>query len=425
MSRLLCKIEGDIPPNLSIPNDRSILVISKSQRYLTHGLHKYPAKFIPEYPRWAIQKYAFKNHNLILEPFCGSGTSNVEAKLAGYDSLAIDVDPLARLITKVKTTHLDENLLTSEKDRLLHSFNKLRIQSDLPENYELIENWFRPEVAHRLSFIHKSITDIDDENTRNFFLVCLSSTIRRVSNADPNLVLPKISRFMRAREQKGRKINVFDTFEKILVNNCKRIMDFSKTTSQTTKVEIIGNDARNINAEDDSISIAVTSPPYLNAHDYVRAHKLEMFWLGMIKNSDDLKSLDRNYVGTERIYAKEYSEIPAIDISELDLKIKSISKIDKKRAYITAKFFLDMDKHFQEIFRILQERGHYVMFVGNNVVRKTPILTHKYLTTLAERNNLKTELRFSSPLIKRFEVQSGRKDYGGFIDSDWILVFGK
>ena len=107
-TKLLHTVKGDIPIDLKIPNHGSILVISKSQRYLTHLIHKYPAKFIPEYPRWAIQKFAGNKTNLVLDPFCGSGTTNVEAKLAGYDSCGIDVDPLAILLTKVKTTNLNE-----------------------------------------------------------------------------------------------------------------------------------------------------------------------------------------------------------------------------------------------------------------------------------------------------------------------------
>ena len=70
-------IKGDIPVNLKIPNHCSVLVISKSQRSMTHALHKYPAKYIPEYPRWAIKKYTGNKNNIVLDPFCGSGTSTI------------------------------------------------------------------------------------------------------------------------------------------------------------------------------------------------------------------------------------------------------------------------------------------------------------------------------------------------------------
>lgn len=424
-TKLLCKVEGNIPIDLKIPNHSSILVISKSQRYLTHLIHKYPAKFIPEYPRWAIQKFAGDKKNIVLDPFCGSGTTNVEAKLAGYNSCGIDADPLARLLTKVKTTNLNEKKLEQTKEIVLKNIIKIKIEKNIPKNFEPFEKWFRPNIVHELLGLRNIIDDISDKKTHDFFLACFSATIRKVSNADPKLVLPKISKYMRIEEAEGRTIDVIKTFSKILNTNSKAIVDFSKITSSSTTVKIIGTDSRKIKAGDGSFSLAITSPPYLNAHDYVRAHKLELFWLQLIKEKDELGKLDRTYIGTERFYANEYADIPNVGISELDKKIKLIQKVDKKRAYIVARFFLDMQTHFDEIHRILQDKGHYVMFVGNNIVRGNVIPTHQYLSDLAKKSDLKTELHFSSPLIKRMEVQAGRKDSGGFIADDQVLVFRK
>ncbi len=424
-SKLHCKVEGDIPIDLKIPNHSSILVISKSQRYLTHLIHKYPAKFIPEYPRWAIQKYAGDKTNLVLDPFCGSGTSNVEAKLAGYNSCGIDADPLARLLTKVKTTNLNEKKLQSAVETVLEDIESIKKEKKIPNNYEPFEKWFRPNVAQELLGLRNILDDITDKKTHDFLLACFSATIRKVSNADPGLVLPKISKYMRIEEAEGRTIDVIKTFSKILNTNTKAITDFSKITSRSTTVKIIGTDSRKIKADDGSFSLAITSPPYLNAHDYVRAHKLELFWLQLIKEKDELGELDKKYIGTEKFYAKEYADVPTVGILELDKKIKLIQKVDKKRAYIVARFFLDMQTHFEEIHRILQDKGHYVMFVGNNIVRGNVIPTHQYLSDLAKKSGLKIELHFSSPLIKRMEVQVGRKDSGGFIADDQVLVFRK
>ena len=425
MVRKIPEIKRDIPIDLRIKNHSSILVISKSQRYLTHVIHKYPAKFIPEYPRWSIKKYAGDTKNIILDPFSGSGTSNVEAKLAGYNSCAIDVDPLARLLTKVKTTNLSEKKLDSERKRIEKQINKIKTHKKLPENFEIFKMWFRPQVAKQMSGLFEIIQKTENSNIRNFLLACFSSTIRRVSNADPKLVLPKISKFMRIEEEQGRTIDVQKTYLKFLNLYSEKIMEFSKLTKKSTKVKILGKDCRKINAEDNTFSLAVTSPPYLNAHDYARAHKLELFWLGMISNTDELKKLDQNYIGTERFLADEYCDIPTVGISELDKKIKKISKIDQKRGYIVSQFFLSMDTHFGEIHRTLKDGGHYVMFVGNNVVRGNVIPTHQYLSDLAKKNGLKTKLHFSSPLIKRMEVQAGRNKSGGFIPEDQVLVFKK
>ena len=423
-TKLFTKVEGDIPIDLHIPNDSSILVISKNQRFLTHALHKYPAKFIPEYPRWAIKKYA-TGKRLVLDPFCGSGTTNVEAKLAGCNSFAVDPDPLARLIVKVKTTNLKEEMLFHERDRIFKGLENAHTNLELPDSYDFLKLWFRPNVAQELFALKKIISRTKDENVRDFLLICFSSIIRKVSNADPKLVLPKISKFMRIKEQEGRQIDVFGTFKKTLNNQIENILQFSKITSPKVTVKIAGTDARNIHLKENAISVAVTSPPYLNAHDYVRAHKLEMYWLDMAKDSKSLIELDRSYVGTEKFYSHEYATLPYTSIDELDKKIDKISLIDQKRAYIVARFFNDMQKNFDQIYTILENGGHYVMFVGNNIVRKIEVPTHKYMIELAKRSGFKSELHFSSPLIKRLEVQNGRNEHGGFIEHDWILVFKK
>ena len=78
-------------------------ILTRDVNTQTHGFHKYPAKFIPQIPKWAINKYlsGSKNKN-ILDPFCGSGTTLVEGILAGYNTIGIDIDPLSAMISKVK-----------------------------------------------------------------------------------------------------------------------------------------------------------------------------------------------------------------------------------------------------------------------------------------------------------------------------------
>ena len=74
----IIRVDGNIPADLSIENGQSFLFISYDQSILTHGLHKYPAKFFPELPRWFINRYS-KMNDIVLDPFSGSGTTNVEA----------------------------------------------------------------------------------------------------------------------------------------------------------------------------------------------------------------------------------------------------------------------------------------------------------------------------------------------------------
>lgn len=88
----LTRVDGDIPVDLEISNGQRFLFISYDQSKYSHGIHKYPAKFFPELPRWLIQRYSEKN-DIILDPFTGSGTSNIEAILNFRHSVGVDVDP--------------------------------------------------------------------------------------------------------------------------------------------------------------------------------------------------------------------------------------------------------------------------------------------------------------------------------------------
>ena len=95
-----------------IERDSILNIITRDVNLHTHGFHKYPAKFIPHIPKWAIGKYLNdkKNKN-ILDPFCGSGTTLVEGVLAGYNVIGVDIDPLSAMISKVKTTRVNEKEL--------------------------------------------------------------------------------------------------------------------------------------------------------------------------------------------------------------------------------------------------------------------------------------------------------------------------
>lgn len=108
--RRIVKIDGDIPVDLDIKTDSHFLFISHDQSFLTHGLHKYPAKFFPELPRWIIQKFSDRG-DFVIDPFAGSGTMNLEALVSERNSVAIDVDPFARLLTKVKVTPVRSEIL--------------------------------------------------------------------------------------------------------------------------------------------------------------------------------------------------------------------------------------------------------------------------------------------------------------------------
>ena len=158
----------------------------------THGFHKYPAKFIPHIPYWAIKKFTGQEHGkLILDPFCGSGTTLVEASLSGYNSIGIDIDPLSILISKVKTTKISIKELSLVVGWIKKNIHIKQNESFYPECNSL-DHWFTQESVIKLSIIRTFINNLDVIFTpkkeildiKDLLLICFSSIIRKVSNAD-------------------------------------------------------------------------------------------------------------------------------------------------------------------------------------------------------------------------------------------------
>lgn len=122
----IIQVDGEIPPDLPVNDNDRFLFISYDQSILTHGLHKYPAKFFPELPRWLIKRYS-KENDIVLDPFAGSGTTNIEALLNRRHSVGIDVDPFSRFLSTIKTKPLNEKELITAKKVLLDSVIKYTI----------------------------------------------------------------------------------------------------------------------------------------------------------------------------------------------------------------------------------------------------------------------------------------------------------
>ena len=162
-SKELIEIEGDVDPTLDIPNGGNILIISKDQSYLTHGIHKFPAKFFPELPRYLIRKYS-EQGEYVLDPMCGSGTTVLEALLTKRIGIGIDIDSIAQLITKVKTTPIASEPLEAASTILEQQIKKLDNAAEynplLPEfHYRLLSSHNvinHPRCIQRRSTLHKN-----------------------------------------------------------------------------------------------------------------------------------------------------------------------------------------------------------------------------------------------------------------------------
>ena len=413
------RIEGTIPPDLVVRDGMKFLFISKDQRALTHGLHKYPAKFFPELPRWIIERYSQKRE-FILDPFTGSGTTNLEAMMLGRNSVGVDVDLFSRFLARTKTRILPEDELGKAYTKIRKaslSYDEDHHINGVPD-FPYRDQWFKDYILKELAYLKNSIETLQtSQEVKNFFLVCFSSVVRQVSEADNNCTRTVIRKKLGKQVLPNAAINLFVKRIDVQVSN---MISFIQAKPQGHVTIPDDADARDMSVfEDGSFDLALTSPPYLNAVDYPRTHQLEMYWLGFATGS--LQPLKRLHVGTEAVFRKEYESLHKTGCLSADKAIKRIYATDPRRAFIATKYIGDMIKNLEEVYRVLKKGGAYVIVIGNNLVRGIEFETWRYLAEAAPKVGYKVECRFVSTIINHF-IKVPRKER---INDDHILVLRK
>ena len=403
--------------------------IGKQVSYATHGIHRYPAKFIPQVPRFCMESYSDVGES-VLDPFMGSGTTLLEAYFCGRNSYGIDIHPLAKLISKVKITPLEPTRLGEIAEDLLAG-----IRSDSEDNSEWVpeipnrEHWFRPQVLSELATIKKHIWSLKKGDYQDFFKVCFSSIIRKVSNSDNDSLIPEVTSFQKKLDAQGKtSYDAIARFENTVKNRMMDAADLWRLSSEVTgkfrrapQARIVGKDAREISLEDSSIDMAVTSPPYASAVHYVSVHKLEMHWLGLLK---DQAELDKQIVGTARAYVEDYGPWePVTSVPELTSVLKELISREKKSAYIVYNYFEQMRRNLNEVNRVLKRNGRYCIVIGENTFRRVRIPTYQILGDIATRSGFELEKTYIYDVINRHLDIPRWND--SRIEKDHILVLKK
>lgn len=251
----------------------------RDKNYLTHNFHPYPAKFIPHIPRALIEKYTMPGQ-LVVDPFCGSGTTLVEACLQGRPSIGTDLNPIACLVSEAKTTklessHVDElnQLLLDVNEGLLNISDVVHSNlADSIPNFKNRDHWFDNEVLLELGYVRKAIEQLVSPQSRTLALTAFSAVIVKVSRQESDTRWVAVDKnhppgfALRAYAQK-------------LTDMIPRSLEFSRLASSSAT--IMRCDATSLACVPNSVAdIIVTSPPYMNSYDYYLYHKLRMFCLG-------------------------------------------------------------------------------------------------------------------------------------------------
>lgn len=411
---------------------------SKSER-ATHLLHPYPAKLLSHIPFYFLANEVLSQPgSVVLDPFVGSGTVPLEALLSGRSAVSADSNPFARLLTRVKTSPICEARLRASANRLLSRIP----DSDTVANIDVVnlEHWFYPHVVRKLSQIENAIASTRDEVVRDFFRVCFSVCVRKVSLADPRLSVPvrikegQYPEGHRLNEQTNkllrqlRTVNVHSVFASVLEQNIKRLQRIEVLGCNISS-EILSSDARTLmqstsqrlNAE--TVDLVLTSPPYPGAQKYVRASSLSLGWLRLCESSE-LQQLKRQAIGREEFRQDELASYHQTSLDSANAKLKKISAKDPVRAAIAGAYIQEMQEVFLEVDRVLRPGGHVVIVIANSTIAGEVFHTAKYIRQLAEMTGFRTRLRLIDEIRSR-GLMTKRNKTASVITREFVLVFEK
>jgi len=321
------------------------LKITQTQ-YNTHFFHHYTAKFIPQIPQNIIKMFK-KRGDIVLDPFSGSGTTSVEAKLQGLESYGVEINPLSVKIAKAKTTRINYDQL-DELIRWLDKSTK-NDQTLVSEDITLYpesDKWFRKDVRFKLSQIIKQINELDN-TTKNFAEVGLSSLLKGMSNARMDLTMPTLPKensyvdrkhYDRKMNNETREIPVYSRLSAKL-KRMKSALKEQEQIGDYTPTHIIEGDSRRLSKYiPGEVNIIVTSPPYWSAQNYQELHSL----------SFDLYKLKEPKLGEigrdKKAYLKDMEEV-----------ITEISKVlNGKFAFVIGE---SKDNLHKDLFDIILSHG--------------------------------------------------------------------
>lgn len=405
----------------------------KNENTKEYTIHSYPAVMVPPISRNIINivKQIMEVDSL-LDPFSGSGTVLVEGMLANIKTVyGNDINPLAILISNVKTNKLNIHELKKEVSVLLENINndykknidfyegadeyckkslditskngwgdnapkylreyiKLnKINFEVPD-FKNIGYWFKPRVILQLQMIKNHILTIKKENIRNFIFVAFSELVRLVSNRRKGEF--KMFRMLPAKVESFNP-DVLKEFTYILENNIKKMHSFveaCKNNNSNSKVKIFNNNVIDLFCiPDSSIDLVITSPPYGDSRTtvaYGEYSRLSLQWLDLFELSQkEIMMLDKRLMGGVKFRNGFEFSIPS---KTLNKSLKSIKNIDLERAGDVYSFYLDLEKAISSISNKTKKGGYQFWVVANRTVKGELLKTDKIITEIASKYNM-------------------------------------
>lgn len=352
----------------------------------THCYHTYPAMMIPQVARRILKNYG-KSASLLFDPYCGTGTSLVEANLKGIDAVGTDINPLARLIAEAKTTKIDIQVLDLFIYDFINyffsiNFNLDRLKSVVIPEVKNMDFWFSKTVQKKLGALNYYIQNINNKGVSSFFKVAFSETVREVS-------YQKLREFKLVRRKDYAETedkDVFGIMVSKLSRNKQGLIDYQEDVIES-KTQLF--DFNSVDGVPEtilpanSVDIVLTSPPYGDSRTtvaYGQYSRLSNEWLGI----QEANKIDGKLMGGAK--TEHQGEFKS-DV--LNRVVFSIKKKDEKRVRDVVSFYEDYEKSIKNVSRTIKQDGYACYVVGNRTVKGVTIPTDEITADMFKENNFK------------------------------------
>jgi len=355
-------------------------------------IHPFPARMAPGIALDALGET--KDMLRVLDPMAGSGTVLAVASANGHQVFGVDLDPLAVILSSVWTRPIDgkrtRETAREVLERARKQFRSLRSGKAYPANSDdetrkFIRYWFDDYARRQLTALSAEILRVHDRAQRDA-LWCAYSRLIITKQAGASLAMD-LSHSRPHRKFKHAPIKPFNRFltaTETVIANCPQ----AEGTPHGPVAEVWCGDARTLAIEDESIDLVLTSPPYLNAIDYLRCSKFSLVWMGYTVS--ELRRIRGDSVGVEAS-SEEASGSEWVAAIIKRLKLRPV--LSDRNYALLARYVWDIGRALSESSRVLRRGGRAVYVVGDSTIRGTFIRNSMIVTMVAQRNGLSLHSR--------------------------------
>jgi DNA modification methylase len=345
-----------------------------------HRWSSYVQGFSADFVDHVIENAGLGRRDVLLDCFSGSGTSTLCAKLKGIDAIGLDLSPLMSFVSRTKT-RLERDFVRIEEMRreLEKTVAFQRIAKGKRPNLPFLKetrNHFSTGALESLSFLKQSIMEgVEDDCIRDLLLLAFTSVLVECSNLKRSPCLGYAPDKVAIDAEAP-----YSLFVKKVDSMIKDLEQVQRKEESLGKVEIMTGDSTSHKYKEDSVNLAITSPPYANGMDYVTNYKIELAWLGAATSYEDLRSLRDRMVASDNVsrgslsgyFDKRSPKVRDLWLESILLKIRQ--NVSSKKTFrrsdmhlVIQKYFEDMYDTLQNVYEALLPGGKFVLVIGDSL----------------------------------------------------------